>query len=377
MTSTDDEKFMQLALHLAQRGRGRVEPNPIVGAVLVRDGCIIGKGYHRRFGGPHAEINALNDCQEPASGATMYVSLEPCCHQGKTPPCTQALITAGLARVVVATKDPSTKVDGQGLLQLRQAQIEVTVGPCAEQAWRLNAPFFKLHRKGRPFVLLKWAQSLDGKIAGSAGESRWISNEESRRFTHQLRRQSQAILVGIGTALADDPLLTPRPAIRSRLPLRIVLDSRLRLPIDSQLVRTAQEAPLLIATTQSAIKKHQDVAKMLTESGVEVYPVCPGPGPIDLNCLLALLGQRRISTLMVEGGSGVLTQFIEQRLADEVHVFICPQVIGGTGAVSPIGGRRYDEVADTLKLANVTTRRFGDDVLVRGDLPGLLDYLYQ
>lgn len=371
-----DKKFMDLALRLAQRGRGKVEPNPMVGAVLVREDRIIGKGYHRIFGGPHAEINALDDCQESACGATMYVSLEPCCHQGKTPPCTQALIAAGLSRVVVAAKDPSEKVAGHGLEQLRQAGIEVTVGPCAEQARRLNAPFFKLHRKGRPFVLLKWAQSLDGKIAAPAGESRWISNEESRRFAHRLRRQCRAILVGIGTALADDPLLTPRPAIRGRTLLRIVLDSRLRLPMDSQLVRTAQQAPLLIATTGHAIKERQDVAATLTKNGVEVYPVCPGPGPIDLNCLLDLLGQRRISTLMVEGGSGVLRQFIEQRLADEVHVFLCPQIIGGTEAASPIAGKVPDEIAAALKLVHVTTRRFGEDVLIRGDLP-TLDYLYQ
>ena len=374
--STDDEKFMQLALHLAQRGRGRVEPNPMVGAVLVRDRKIIGQGYHRRFGGPHAEINALDDCQEPTSGATMYVSLEPCCHQGQTPPCAKALIAARLSRIVVATKDPSEKVAGQGLTQLRQAQIEITLGPCAQQARRLNAPFFKLHRKGRPFVLLKWAQSRDGKIATPPDQSPWISNEQSRRFTHRLRRQCQAVLVGIGSALADDPLLTPRPAISGRWPLRIVLDSRLRLPLDCQLVRTAQKAPLLIATTQHAIKDHHDLAKKLTESGAEVNPVCPGPGPIDLNCLLDLLGQRRISTLMVEGGSQVLTQFIEQRLADEVNVFLCPQIIGGTGAVSPIGPKNPDQIANALKLANVTTRRFGNDLLIHGDLP-TLDYLYQ
>ena len=374
MPSTDDDKFMQLALRLARRGRGKVEPNPMVGAVFVRDSRIIGQGYHQRFGGPHAEIDALSDCQETPAGATMYVSLEPCCHQGKTPPCTQALITAGLSRVLVATKDPSPEVSGRGLDQLRQAGIEVTLGPCAEQARRLNAPFFKLHRRGRPFVLLKWAQSLDGKIATRTGQSRWISNEQSRRFAHQLRRQSQAILVGIGTALADDPLLTPRPAVRGRGPLRIVLDSRLRLPLDSQLVRTARKTPLLIATTHCAAKDRQDAVNALTQAGVEVCPVCPGPGQIDLDCLLDMLGQRRISTLMVEGGSQVLTQFITQRLADEICVFISPRIIGGSDALSPISGKGPDEIADTLKLDNVTIRRFADDLLIRADLP-TLDYL--
>ena len=373
---TDDEKFMHLALRLAQRGRGRVEPNPMVSAVVVRDGRIIAKAYHQRFGEAHAEINALHDCPESVSGATMYVNLEPCCHQGKTPACTKALIAAGLSHIVVATKDPSEKVFGQGLEELRHAGIKVTLGPCAEQARRLNAAFFKLHRKGRPFVLLKWAQSLDGKIATRTGQSRWISNENSRKFAHRLRRHSQAILVGIGTALADDPLLTPRPAMRGRDPLRIILDSRLRLPGDSQLVRTARDAPVLVATTEHAIGSHPDIATRLTNQGLEVCPVCPGPGPVELDKLLDLLGERRISNLMVEGGSRILTQFIEQDLADEICVFISPRIIGGSGAISPVVGDGPEKMADTLKLKNVAIRRFQDDVLIRGDLP-TLDYLYE
>ena len=376
MTTRDDDKFMQVAIHLAERGRGKVEPNPMVGAVLVREGRIIGKGYHRSFGGPHAEINALEDCPKSPGGATMYVSLEPCCHQGKTPACTEALIAAGLTQVVMATKDPSAKVAGQGLEQLRQAGIRVMIGPAGSQARRLNAAFFKLHRRAKPFVLLKWAQSLDGKIATRTGESRWISNEKSRQFAHRLRRQSQAILVGIGTAVADDPLLTPRPAIRDRLPLRIVVDSQLRLPINSQLVRTAKECPLLIATTQQAVVKHKAVAAGLSERGVELCPVSPGPGPVDLDKLLDILADRHISNLMVEGGSQIITQFIEQGLADEICVFVSPRIIGGKEGIGSVAGSGPANLADALQLESVTTRRFREDLLIRADLP-YLDYLYE
>lgn len=374
MPNTDDDKFMQLAMHLAERGRGKVEPNPMVGAVVVHGGRIIGQGYHRSFGGPHAEINALGDCRESASGATMYVNLEPCCHQGKTPACSEALIAAGLAQVVVATKDPSAKVAGRGLEQLRKAGIGVIVGPGGTQARRLNAAFFKLNRKAKPFVLLKWAQSLDGKIATRTGQSRWISNEKSRRFSHRLRRQSQAILVGIGTVLADDPLLTPRPAIRGRLPLRIVVDSQLRLPGNCQLVRTAKDCPLLIATTQHALENHKDAAAGLSERGVELCPLSPGAGPVDLDRLLDVLADRHISNLMVEGGSQILTSFIEQHLADEICIFVSPRIIGGKDAIGPIAGSGPTSIAEALMLEHITVRRFAEDLLIRGDLPGL-DYL--
>ena len=349
MTAPDHEKFMQLALRLASKGRGKVEPNPMVGAILVGDGRIIAEGYHHHFGAPHAEIDALENCPQSPGGATMYVSLEPCCHQGKTPACSEALIRAGLAEVVVATKDPSEKVCGRGLEQLRRAGIKVTLGPAGPAARRLNVAFFKLHRKGRPFVLLKWAQSLDGKLAAPSGQSRWISNEKSRRFAHRLRRQSQAILIGIGTALADDPLLSSRPAIRDRLPLRIVVDSQLRLPVDSQLARTAGKAPLLIATTDQALQTNRDTAAALKDAGAELCAVNPGPGPIDLAKLLDILGKREILNLMVEGGSEILSEFISQRLADEVCAFICPKLIGGTQMPGPLAGKGSAELSEMLQ----------------------------
>ncbi len=376
MSVSDHEKFMALALRLAVKGRGKVEPNPMVGAVVVREGRIIGQGYHRHFGGPHAEINALKSCSESPAGARMYVTLEPCCHQGKTGPCTDAIIRAGLAEVVVATKDPSEKVSGQGLEQLRQAGLKVTLGIGGLAGRRLNGAFFKLQRKGRPFVLLKWAQSLDGKIATANGQSRWISNEKSRRFVHRLRRQSQAILVGIGTALADDPLLTARPALGKRGLLRIVVDSQLRLPVDSQLVRTASKSPLLIATTERALQSNKDSAGALENAGVELCAVNPGPGPVDLGKLLDILGKREILNLMVEGGSEILTQFLKHGLADEICAFVCPLLIGSAQAPGPLAGVELEDISQALKLQNVSTRRFANDLLIRADLPGI-DYLYE
>ena len=376
MVATDNEKFMELALRLAAKGRGKVEPNPMVGALLVGDGRIIGQGYHHHFGARHGEIDALENCPQSPAGATMYVTLEPCCCQGKTGPCSEALIRAGLAEVVVATKDPSEKVCGRGLEQLRRAGIKVTLGPAGLAARRLNVAFFKLQRKGRPFVLLKWAQSLDGKMAAPSGESRWISNEKSRRFAHRLRRQSQAILIGIGTALADDPLLTPRPALGQRLPLRIVVDSQLRLPVDSQLARTAGKAPLLIATTERALQTNRDTASALKDAGAELCAVNPGPGPVDLAKLLDILGQREILNLMVEGGSQILTQFLVHNLADEICAFVCPLLIGSKEAPGPLAGIGPDNISQALKLQNISTRRFANDLLIRGDLPGL-DYLYE
>ena len=376
MSVADHDKFMKLALRLAKRGCGKVEPNPMVGAVVVREGQIIGQGYHQRFGGGHAEINALDNCPQSPAGATMYVTLEPCCAQGKTGPCTDALIRAGLSEVVVATKDPSEKVCGQGIEQLRRAQIKVTLGIAEAAGRRLNAAFFKLQRKGRPFVLLKWAQSLDGKIATPNGKSRWISNEKSRRFVHRLRRQSQAILVGIGTALADDPLLTARPAMGKRQLLRIVVDSQLRLPLDSQLVRTIAKAPLLIATTERALQTNKDIADALKNAGAQLCAVNPGPGPIDLAKLLDILGKREILNLMVEGGSGILGAFLKHNLADEICAFVCPLLIGSQEAPGPFAAVGPDDIRQALRLQNIATRRFADDLLIRADLPNL-DYLYE
>ncbi|MBN2316907.1 MAG: bifunctional diaminohydroxyphosphoribosylaminopyrimidine deaminase/5-amino-6-(5-phosphoribosylamino)uracil reductase RibD, partial [Sedimentisphaerales bacterium] len=275
--SAQNKRFMQTALRLAKRGIGSVEPNPAVGAVVVKDSQIIGKGYHKKFGGPHAEINALEDCVRSGAephGATMYVTLEPCCHQGKTGPCTQTIISAGLAKVVVAMIDPSKHASGKGIEQLRQAGIEVQTGLCETEARLLNAPFVKYASTGKCWITLKWAQSIDGKLAWTGhGERRWISNELSQKDVHKLRRRAQAILVGINTVLADDPLLTARPS-KGKKATRIVLDNDLRIPPDCQLLRTAKKSPVMIVTRQHTVEANPRAAEQVRKKGAELL-VCP------------------------------------------------------------------------------------------------------
>ncbi len=270
-----DIKYMGMALRLARRGIGFVEPNPAVGAVIVKANQIIGKGWHKKFGGPHAEINALEDCKtlgiEPR-GAAIYVTLEPCSHEGKTGPCTQAIIEAGLAKVFVAMIDPSEHAGGKGIEQLRDAGIEVQTGTCETEARLLNAPFIKFAATGRCWVTLKWAQSIDGKVATAEPRpsgSGWISGEQSRKDVHKLRRRAQAILVGVNTVIADDPLLTPRPSKSKKL-IRIVLDNNLRIPLDCKLIKTARKSPVLIYAREDIVRTNPEIAEKITKKGAEL-----------------------------------------------------------------------------------------------------------
>jgi len=359
-----DERMMRRALGLAARGRGRVEPNPMVGCVLVRRERVVGEGWHRRFGGPHAERDALRRCSGPTSGATAYVTLEPCCHHGKTPPCTDALIEAGIVRVVAATVDPFAAVRGRGIKTLRQAGLRVDVGPCQAEADTLNAPFFKLRRTGRPWVILKWAQSLDGKIATRTGDSRWITCPAARREAHRLRGQVDAIVVGIGTVLADDPELTCRHVKPKRVATRIVLDGRLRMPRRAKLVKTARQTPVLIATTRAAMRTRTSSADWLRLAGCEVVGLPGRRGRVDLEALLDDLGRREMTNVMVEGGGEVLGAFFDQQLADEAVVFVAPKVIGGRGAIGPLGGRGADSMAGAVALDAAHRRRVGDDQMI-------------
>jgi diaminohydroxyphosphoribosylaminopyrimidine deaminase/5-amino-6-(5-phosphoribosylamino)uracil reductase len=329
-----DEFWMRRALELAERGRGCVEPNPLVGAVLVRDGVNIGEGWHERFGQAHAEINALARAGEAARGATLYVTLEPCCHHGKTPPCTDAVIAAGIGRVVAAMVDPFPKVAGGGARLLREAGIPVELGLCEAEARRLNAPYLTLLIQARPHVHAKWASTLDGKIATRTGESRWISNERSRAMVHQLRGRVDGVLVGIGTALVDNPRLTARPA-GTRVATRVILDSRARLPLDSLLVQTARESPVLIATTGDALPER---VAALRAAGCEVLILPAIDGRPALAELLTELGRRRWTNLLVEGGGEVLGAFLDANVVDEVHTFLAPKLFGGNDAPGPIAG---------------------------------------
>jgi diaminohydroxyphosphoribosylaminopyrimidine deaminase/5-amino-6-(5-phosphoribosylamino)uracil reductase len=365
--STEHEKFMEMALRLARRGICSVEPNPAVGAIIVKANRIVGKGWHKKFGGPHAEINALQDCQNLGvrpNGATMYVTLEPCSHHGKTGPCTQAIISAGIAKVFVAMTDPSEHASGKGIEQLRRTGIEVHTGICEAQAKMLNAPFLKYVTTGKCWVILKWAQSIDGKVAWADGIDgrRWISNKRSRRDAHKLRRRAQAILVGINTVIADNPLLTARPN-RGRIATRIVMDTYLKIPMDCQLIKTIDQSPVIIYTSQNSIQAKSHVAEELSERGVELLTY-PDTGRSNLHFLLAELSERGISQLLVEGGPTVLTSFLRENLADEIIVYVAPKILGSQSSVGITGPMA--ELSQAIGLLNVEVDRFGDDIRFRG-----------
>jgi len=366
---------MQSALKLAEKGIGSVEPNPAVGCIIIKSGQVIGRGYHKKFGGPHAEINALEDCKKlgvKPAGATMYATLEPCCHQGKTGPCTKAIIEAGIARVVAATWDPSPLANGKGIEQLRQAGIEVKVGPCEEQARRLNAPFFKYVTTGRPWVVLKWAQSIDGKLAytdvpqveaSSPAPQRWITNEASRSDAHRLRRRVGAIVVGVNTVVKDDPLLTPRPS-KGKKPLRVVLDGSLHIPLNCRLLRTIKTSPVLIYASEEAVAANPKAAERITKKGAGLltYPAA-GEGS-NLPHLVEQLGKRGVAQVLVEGGPHVLAAFLRERLADEVCVYISPKILGATGTAWI--GEPMADLMQTLQLDHVHVKAFGEDTRIDG-----------
>lgn len=344
----DDIKYMELALTLAEKGRGEVEPNPMVGAVIVKDNKIIGTGCHEKFGGAHAEINALKNCDQSPAGAVMYVTLEPCCHFGKTGPCTEAIIKAKLSHVIAATLDPTRKVSGRGIEQLRQNGIIVDVGLCQSQARKLNAPFIKFAETKKPWVIVKWAQSRDGFLARTSGPQ-WISSEQSRADAHKLRKRVQGILVGINTVLTDNPLLTVRPG-RGNQPLRIVLDSRLRISLDCRLFTTIKQAPVLVCTTETGSKNSEKVAE-INALGGNVFAGC------DLKEVLEHAGSIGIEQLLIEGGAKVIDSFLRKNLADEVVIYIAPTALGGNGKI-PVS-KAMDKCRAGMAEANIKT--FGPD----------------
>ena len=346
-TPTDDERHLRRALRLAERGRGRVEPNPVVGCVIVKRGRVIGEGFHRRYGGPHAEIEALRRCRESPRGATVYVTLEPCCHQGQTPPCTDALVSAGVARVVAPLRDPNPLVSGGGFAGLRRAGIRVDAGLLAAEAAELNAPFFKLVRRRRPWVILKWAQSLDGKIATRAGDSKWISDATCRAHAHRVRGRMDAILVGVGTVLTDDPLLTCRVGRPRRVATRVILDTHLRTPTAARLVRTARRVPTWVFCGPEVPRRR---VRALERAGCIVRPVRRTRGGLSLPAVLDALGAARMTNVLVEGGAKLLGRFFDEALADECHIYVARRLIGGAEAPGPLGGRGVERVADAVVL---------------------------
>jgi diaminohydroxyphosphoribosylaminopyrimidine deaminase/5-amino-6-(5-phosphoribosylamino)uracil reductase len=365
-SGTTDEAFMRRALRIARKGEGQVSPNPMVGAVIVREGRIIAEGYHRCCGANHAEINALQAAREPVKGATLYVTLEPCAHHGRTPPCVEALIACRIGRVVIGTMDPNPLVCGKGIKALRRKGIETTVGVLEEACLRLNEGFFKFIRTGIPFVTVKFAQTLDGRIATSEGHSRWISSPASLRFAHRLRATHDAILVGAGTALKDDPELTCR-LVPGKTPLRIVVDSRLRIPPESRLFSAGTGERGIIATTERAPERRR---RLFEKRGIELLTLeSDRNGQVDLGGLLSVLGQRGITSLLVEGGAALITSFLKGGLADRLIVVIAPKITGeGINAIGDLGIRRMDDALN-LSVARIL-RRDGDWILDARLRPG-------
>ena len=361
VSKEEDIPWMKCALEQAERGRGRVEPNPLVGAVLVKDECLLASGHHERFGGPHAEIVVLEQAGGEAKGATLYVTLEPCCHHGKTPPCTRAILAAGIGRVVAAMRDPFPQVNGGGFELLQAAGVAVESG-CQEQAARsLNAPYLKRVTTGLPYVTAKWAMTLDGKAAVKSGDSRWISSESSRQLVHQVRGKMDAIVAGIGTVLADDSLLTARPP-GPRLATRVILDRQARLPLLSRVVQTAAECPVLVAVARSADPVR---CATLREHGCEVVAFGDS-SRIPIVALLEELSRRTMTNVLVEGGGHVLGSFFDAQQVDAVDVFIAPVVEGGDHASTPIRGVGCHAMSDALRLKEVTFTQVGGDLRMRG-----------
>ncbi len=354
-----DEDYMRMALRLARRGQGMTSPNPMVGAVIVKGNRIIGRGYHRRFGEKHAEINAIESARGDVTGSTLYVNLEPCCHQGKTPPCVDAVIEHNISRVVIGMLDPNPQVNGKSVEILQQHGIETTVGVLEEASRLLNEAHTKYSTTGLPLVTVKLAQTVDGRIATTTGNSQWISSAESLRLAHQLRAASDAVMVGSGTILADDPRLTVR-LVRGRNPTRIVLDSRLRTPLTAKVLTEQDIAPTIIATTTRASEKK--VAR-LRDMGIEISVIKENRrGEIDAVQLLRTLGQRGIASVLVEGGSRVVTSLLRLKLVDRLVIIIAPSILGrGIEAVGELDIRNINQA---IKLSFTRTYRMGPDLII-------------
>lgn len=403
------EDYMRRALELARKGAGRVNPNPLVGCVVVKDGRIVSEDYHHEIGGFHAERNALLHCpDEDAAGADLYVTLEPCCHTGKTPPCTDIILEKKIGRVFVGAGDPNPKVAGKGIQILRDHGVEVFTGILEEECLDLNAVFFHYITTRTPYVIAKFAETLDGKIATVTGDSRWISSEEARQQTHEDRNRYSAILVGIGTVLTDDPLLTTRltaeqkarlSGFSGRNPVRVICDSHLRIPLDSRLVKTANEVRTIVACVQrdscgsrissaqldgcgqrdscgsgisSAYSEEEAALEKkkadLLAAGVDIIGTPAVDGQVDLKFLMAELGKRGIDSVLIEGGGEIHAAAFEAGIVNAVQAYIAPKIVGGCAAKSPVGGTGIQRLADAVQLAVKKVERIGPDILVTADV---------
>ena len=363
--SANDNKFMTRALELAELGVGHVNPNPMVGAVIVKNGNIIGEGYHEFFGGPHAEVNAIKNCSESPVGSTIYVTLEPCSHFGKTPPCSLALIENKFSRVVIAMTDPNPLVSGRGIKMMEDQGIQVESGLMEDQAKILNKFFIKNITQKLPYVIMKTAMSLDGKIATHTGDSKWISGEESRKYVHKMRHNMKGIMVAINTVLTDDPSLNCRLDIENpNQPIRIIVDSRLRIQ-DTAKVLNTKEQQTIIATTSKADKSK--IIK-IQESGAEVIIVEEIDGKVNLNQLMMHLNEKGIDSILLEGGGTLNFSALKSGIVDEVVSFIAPKIIGGANAISPVEGMGFDKINSCTEIESIELEKSGDDILVHGKI---------
>ena len=367
---SEDIKFMKLVLALARKGEGHTSPNPMVGALIVKNRQIIGSGYHTYAGANHAEICAIEDAGRKAKNGTLYVNLEPCVHTNKkTPPCVPAIIKSGLSRVVIGMIDPNLLVNGKGIRALEMANIQTVCGVMEKQANDLNKVYVKYITTKLPFVTVKYAMSIDGKIATRTGDSKWISNDKSRRFVHRLRSISDAVLVGVGTVIKDNPRLTPRHgSITDRMPIRIILDSSARVPIKAKILDTVgagfKPARTIIAVTKGAPKSNVEKLKQM---GIEVICCKMDKNKVvDIHDLLIRLGKKGIASILIEGGSRVISSFIEERAIDRIYAFIGPKIIGGKRALVPFWNKGVSKIKDAVSLRDIRVRRFKDDIMIEG-----------
>ena len=359
----NDADYMSLALELARRGMGWTSPNPMVGAVLVKDGQIIGQGWHTRYGALHAEREALKSCTQSPQGATLYVTLEPCCHHGRQPPCTQAILDAGITRVVVGSHDPNPLVAGKGLRILREHGIQVETGVCQEACDALNQVFFHYIQTLQPYVVLKYAMTMDGKIATRTGASKWITGEAARRRVHEDRHRCAAILAGVGTVIADDPLLTCRME-EGKNPIRVICDTHLRTPLDSQILRTAREVPTILATACA----EEGQRAPYEAAGCRVWTLPEREGQVDLAALMAHLGQEGVDSVLLEGGGTLNWSALEQGLVQKVQVYIAPKLFGGGAAKSPVEGLGVETPDQAVRLVHTTITPLGEDFLLESEV---------
>ena len=358
-----DQLMMRRALRLARRGEGRVEPNPMVGCVITKGQRILSEGYHRRFGGPHAEIVALEKCIERTSHSTVYVTLEPCSHFGKTPPCVDALLAAKVGRVVIGVRDPNPVVDGRSVRALRSAGVRVDVGTCAQESADLLAPFFTRFRLKRPYVIAKWAQTLDGKLATYTGDSQWISNEASRRLVHRLRGRVDAIMVGVNTVLTDDPQLTARDVPIKRVACRVVLDGRLRIPGVSNLVASAAKTPTIVMTSRESADSAK--ARQFEKRGVSIVPVASRQGQLVPKACLRALARLDMTNVLLEGGATAISSFYRAGLIDEAWIFSAATLLGDERVPQAVTGERTKRMRDAARPRVLSVKTIGHDVFHR------------